>query len=68
MIQLQFLNYLLSSGDSSLIFVNNLNKEFFSDYTEEYEYIVKHIKEYGNIPDTITFLTKFPKFDIIEVN
>lgn len=68
MIQLQFLNYLLSSGDSSLIFVNNITKDFFSDYKEEYEYIVKHIKEYGNIPDTVTFLTKFPKFDIIEVN
>ena len=68
MIQLQFLNYLLSTGDSSLIFVNNLNKEFFSDYPREYEYIVNHIKDYGNIPDTVTFLSKFPKFDIIEVN
>lgn len=68
MIQLQFLNYLLSTGDSSLIFINNLNKEFFSDYPREYEYIVNHIKDYGNIPDTVTFLSKFPKFDIIEVN
>ena len=68
MIQLQFLNYLLSTGDSSLIFVNNLTKEFFSDYPREYEYIVSHIKDYGNIPDTVTFLSKFPKFDIIEVN
>ena len=68
MIQLQFLNYLLSTEDSSLIFINNLNKEFFSDYPREYEYIVNHIKDYGNIPDTVTFLSKFPKFDIIEVN
>jgi replicative DNA helicase len=68
MIQLQFLNYLLSSGDSSLIFSNNLNKEFFSDYPKEYDYIVKHIKDYGNTPDLVTFLDEFPKFDVTEVN
>lgn len=68
MIQLQFLNYLLSSGDSSLIFSNNLNKEFFSDYPKEYDYIVKHIKEYGNVPDLVTFLDEFPKFDVTEVS
>lgn len=68
MIQLQFLNYLLSSGDSSLIFSNNLNKEFFSDYPKEYDYIVKHIKDYGNVPDLVTFLDEFPKFDVTEVS
>lgn len=68
MIQLQFINYLLSSGDSSLVTLNNLNKDFFSDYTEEYKYITEHLQQYGNVPDTITFLDKFPNFDIIEVN
>ena len=59
---------MLSSGDSSLIFSNNLNKEFFSDYPKEYDYIVKHIKEYGNVPDLVTFLDEFPKFDVTEVS
>ena len=68
MIQLQFLNYLISTGDSSLLFINNLNKDFFSEYTKEYQFIVDHIKEYGNVPDRLTFLAEFPKFDIIEVN
>lgn len=68
MIQLQFINYLLASGDSSLVTLNNLNKDFFSDYPEEYKYIIEHLQQYGNVPDTITFLDKFPDFDIIEVN
>lgn len=68
MIQLQVLNYLLDSHDGSLLLMNNLNKDFFSDYTNEYEYIVDHLKKYGNIPDKVSFLSKFPNFDVIEVN
>ena len=68
MIQLQVLNYILDSQDSSMLLVNNLNKEFFSDYVDEYKYIVDHIKNYGNVPDKASFLSKFPNFDIIEVN
>ncbi len=68
MIQLQVLNYLLDSHDGSLLLMNNLSKDFFSDYTNEYEYIVDHLKKYGNIPDKVSFLSKFPNFDIIEVN
>ena len=51
-----------------MLLVNNLNKEFFSDYVDEYKYIVEHIKNYGNVPDKASFLSKFPNFDIIEVN
>ena len=36
MIQLQFLNYLLKTKDSSILSVNNLNEDFFSDYKNEY--------------------------------
>lgn len=68
MIQLQVLNYLLQSKDSSLLSINNINEDFFSDYIYEYRYIVDHLSKYGNIPDQATFLSKFPKFDIIEVN
>jgi replicative DNA helicase len=68
LIQLQVLNYILKTKDSSLLLVNNINKEFFSDYTNEYEYIINHLKTYGNIPDETSFLSKFPNFDLIEVN
>ena len=68
MIQLQFLNKLLSTKDSSLLILNNFSKDFFSDYVDEYQFIVDHLNRYGSIPDSVTFLSHFPDFDIIEVN
>jgi len=68
MIQLQVLNKLLDTGDSSLILVNNIDKTFFSDYQNEFEFIKNHLDTYGNIPDMDTFLSKFPDFDVIKVS
>ena len=67
MIQLQVLNKLLSSKDSSILLMNNITEEFFSDYVEEYRFICNHLNTYGSIPDTLTFLDSFPNFDIVEV-
>ena len=68
MIQLQTLNYLLNTNDTSFLLVNSIDKTFFSDYENEFVFIQDHIKTYGKIPDKVTFLSKFPDFDIIEVN
>lgn len=68
MIQNQFLNYLLNSKDKSIITLNNLDKKYFSEYTAEWLFIENHIKEYGNIPDKTTFISRFSNFDLMEVN
>lgn len=68
MVQLQFLNKLLETKDSSALQLNNITDEFFDEYKDEYNFVVDHLKEYGNIPDKISFLDKFPDFDIIEVH
>lgn len=68
MIQLQFLNRILKSKDISLVTINNIDKSFFSDYKDEFQYIFDHYTTYGNVPDTATFLSKFKDFDITEVN
>ena len=68
MIQLQFLNYLLSTKDSSLIELNNLNSDYFSDYPGEFNFIKRHLEMYRNIPDVETFLTSFPNFELIRVS
>lgn len=47
--------------------MNNITKEFFSDYQNEFDYIQNHLKQYGNVPDLTSFLSKFPDFDVIEV-
>ena len=68
MIQLQFLNKVLDTADISPITINNLNSDFFSDYKDEFNFIVEHYNKYGNVPDKTTFLNKFPSFDVISVN
>ena len=67
MIQLQFLNKLLQTGDTSILLMNNLNDEFFSDYTDEFNWIKEHVNKYGNCPDMTSFVSRFPDFDVIEV-
>lgn len=62
------MNYLLQTGDSSLLLVNSIDDTFFSEYAEEYNFIREHMSEYGQIPDRLTFASKFDEFDWIEVN
>ena len=47
--------------------LNNLTEEYFSDYPNEFGFISRHLKEYGNIPDLASFLNKFPDFEVINV-
>ena len=67
MIQCQILSKILDTKDSSLILLNNLNEEYFSDYVNEYRFIKDHLSKYGNIPDKASFLDRFPDFDILDV-
>ena len=68
MIQLQFLNKVLDTKDASLIVINNLTEEYFSDYIGEFRYIKTHLDTYGNVPDKESFLSKFPDFDVVSVS
>ena len=67
MVQLQLLNYVLASKDISILIKNNLTKDYFIEYQEEYEYIKNHYDTYKNVPDTETFLNQFQDFNLIEV-
>src|SRR5574344_1436404 len=68
MIQLQNLNFVLTNHDISYLSSNNIGREYFSDYQNEYDFIKSHYDQYGAVPDKATFLSKFPNFDINEVN
>lgn len=48
--------------------MNNLTEDYFSDYKNEYNWIVSHINTYGNCPDIHSFVSKFPDFDVVEVH
>lgn len=64
---LQILSKVILSKDYSIIENNLLNEEYFVEYEDEFKYIKKHYKKYGNVPDKFTFLSKFPEVDLVEV-
>lgn len=66
-IENQFINYILQYKDSSLITLNNLTDKYFPSYKKEWNFILCHFNQYGNIPDKATFLASFPNFDLIDV-
>lgn len=68
MVALQIISQVLQTKDISIIENNQLTEEYFPDYQEEYEYILQHYKEYGNVPDINSFLHQFQDFEIVEVN
>lgn len=68
MVELQILNKVLKDGNDSILKLNDITKEYFNEYLEEYEWIMNHQATYGNIPDIETFLATFQDFDIIQVS
>ena len=67
MVALQILSKILATKDLSIIENNLLTEEYFVGYEAEYEFVVHHVKEYGSVPDSATFLSKFPDIDLVEV-
>lgn len=68
MVTNQVINYLLDTKDTSLIVLNNLTDKYFPDYKKEFNFILDHFKQYGNIPDKETFLSTFTDFDLVKVS
>jgi len=66
--QLQVLNFILKSGDSTLITIKGLTSDYFPQLRQEFNFIYNHFKQYNQIPDLATFLNNFPEFEVIEVN
>lgn len=67
MVSLQLLNKVIQTSSIDLIQKNDLTVEFFPEYEAEYEFIMQHYEQYGNVPDKETFLSHFPNFEVIKV-
>ena len=68
MVVLQSINKILKTGNFDLVLNNNLSKEMFLQYEDEFEYINNFYKKYGKVPDKETFLEQFPDFNLVEVS
>lgn len=67
MVSLQIISKVLATKDLSIIEDNLLTRDYFVGYEDEYDFIVKHNEDYGAVPDTSTFLAKFPDIDLVDV-
>lgn len=67
MVELQILSRVLKEKNNSILTLNGITEDYFITYAEEYAYITNHVKEYGNVPDKETFLSKFPNFTLVDV-
>lgn len=68
MVQLQIISQILTSKDLSIVTDNNLTKDYFTEYSEEFQYIIDHYETYKTIPDIQTFLSEFNDIELVEVN
>ena len=67
MVALQIISKILQTQDISILENNMLTEDYFVGYEEEISFINNHYNEYKNVPDRATFLSNFPKFEIVEV-
>lgn len=67
-VAIQIISKVLQAQDDTFLLNDNITKEYFVGYENEVEFIENHKREYGNIPDKLTFLTHFPEFQFVEVN
>ena len=67
MVALQIISKILASKNNSILEDNLITTDYFVGYENEISYIQDHIKDFGNVPDTATFLAKFPDIELVEV-
>lgn len=67
-VQIQALNYMIHSKTLDLVYDFGLTEDHFFDYKDEFLYIIDHYKEYGCVPDEVSFFDKFRECDNVPVS
>ena len=67
MIERLIINKILHSRDISIIRDNNLSVDDFLTDSDKVLFILNHYRDYGVVPDTITFLDAFRDFELVDV-
>jgi len=65
MVEIQAITQIIESGSLDWIIDNGITEKYFApdNYREEFKFIMDHYKEYGNVPDRLTFQDKFMEFE-----
>lgn len=67
MIELQVLSRVIRQQSDGILRLNGITEDYFISYRDEYDFIMNHFNQYGNIPDKETFFARFPEFTLLEV-
>ena len=69
MIELQVISKILDTKQYFLAdSEEEITSEYFVNYTQEFEFIQSHYKQYNSVPDVETFLSKFPDIELVAVS
>lgn len=68
MAAMEIINKVLNTRSMDLIQKYNLDKTYFPEYEDEFEFIVNHYNKYGNVPDKVTFTKKFEDFALYDIH
>lgn len=68
MIEIQVISKILQDKNFSFIIDAAINKDYFTGYEKEFEFIRRHFEKYKNVPDKATFKNNFPDFEITNVS
>lgn len=67
LISVQVISKILATKDFSIVEDNLLDASYFEGYENEFKWINDFYNEYHKVPDEISFLDKFPDFELVEV-
>lgn len=67
MVALQILNKILATGDLSILRDNDITRDYFVGFEDEFDFLINHNTQYGNVPDKATFIAQFNDFEFLDV-
>lgn len=64
-VEIQAITHIIDSKSIDWVIDNGITEKYFApdNYREEFKFIMEHYKEYGNVPDRVTFQDKFREFE-----
>lgn len=68
MVQLQILNKVLATKDLKLLTDNGITADYFTEYADEYSFILDHYNNYKDVPDIESVVAKFSDFNVLDVS
>lgn len=67
-VEVQAISKCIISKKLDIIHKNKIEINFFQQNAEEMSFIVEHYNKYGNVPDRMTFMKRFPDFPLMDTN